>query len=123
MGYNPHPQLLKSNTKLIPYGGSPIIPLGKVKIVCINDQKYELLEFQVLPASHFSNKPALISGADSRKLGLVDIYAAEIHEIYADRSQMMIPSLNSLSREEIFTAIPNLWNGTWGTRPTCRLYH
>ena len=54
-------KMMKSTTKLIPYGGEPITPLGKVQLVCNRRNQYHLLEFQVTP---LGNKPALLCGND-----------------------------------------------------------
>lgn len=64
---------------LFPYGDSdPIRPIGQVDLLCEREHKYELLKFQVLPGEMLKNKPALLSGADSEKLGLIQIKADEV---------------------------------------------
>ena len=103
-----NPPLQKSHTCLIPYGGPPIKPKGQIRLVCSRNEKFHLLNFQVLPEDTFQSKPALISGADSNILGLVDIHADEINAIHEEP----IPQLSGLSKEEIIEATPDTWKGT-----------
>lgn len=75
----PYPKLRHSPHLLYPYGNSkPLKPLGQVDLVCDYHNRYETLQFQVLPDSVMGSKPALLSGRDSEHLGLVTICADEI---------------------------------------------
>lgn len=59
---------------LYPYGDSkPIKPLGQVELMCERLNKYDMLVFQVLPESMLRHKPALLSGYDSERLGLITV--------------------------------------------------
>lgn len=109
-GLRTPPALMKSNTRLIPYGGPPIQPLGRVQLLCHRQAKYQILEFQVVPSTQFQNKPALISGIDSRRLGLIDIHADEVHAI--NTTSANLPCLTKMSKEDIIAATPHLWEGT-----------
>ena len=67
---------------LHPYGNSkPLKPEGQVELVCESQNKYETLTFQVLPDSCIGSKPALLSGRDSERLGLINVLADEIHSL------------------------------------------
>ncbi|CAB4002182.1 Hypothetical predicted protein [Paramuricea clavata] len=62
-----------------PYGNSkPLHPIGQVELLCERERKFETLTFQVLPPSVMQNKPGLLSGTDSERLGLITIKADEI---------------------------------------------
>jgi hypothetical protein len=57
---------------LFPYGNSkPAKPLGQAELLCERENKFETLEFQILPDAVMGLKPALLSGKDSEILGLV----------------------------------------------------
>ena len=73
------PKLLPSQSNLMPYGGPIIKPRGLVQLVCSRNNKFEILDFQVVPSDQVQNKPPLICGNDSKLLGLVKINADEIH--------------------------------------------
>lgn len=63
----------KSPYLLQPYGNtSPLRPLGQVELLYQRDNQYDTLTFQILP-DDMANKPALLSGADSERLGLIRI--------------------------------------------------
>ena len=77
-----NPKLVKSQLSLHPYGnGKPIKPLGEVQLICERDSQFHLLLFQVISDDIMQGKPALISGTDSVKLGLVTVDADEIFQI------------------------------------------
>ena len=72
----------KSSFLLFPYGDSkPIKPLGQVDLVCERQNKYYLLTFQIRPADIMENKPALLSGKDCERMGLIKVYADEVHSL------------------------------------------
>lgn len=72
---------------LHPYGDSPPIhPLGQVDLVCERDNRFELLRFQVLPDEIMHNKPSLLSGVDSEKLGLITL-DSNVFAITQDKAQ------------------------------------
>ena len=67
-------QMSKSPYLLHPYGNTrPLRPLGQVELVCHRTNHYDTLTFQILPDDIMANKPALLSGGDSERLGLVKI--------------------------------------------------
>ena len=72
----------KSPYLLFPYGDSkPIKPLGQVDLVCERQNKYYLVTFQILPADVMENKPALLSGKDCERMGLIKVHADEVHSL------------------------------------------
>ena len=74
-----HAKISKSRFLLFLYGNStPIKPIGQVSLVCERKKKYHTLTFQILPSHVMENKPPLLSGNDSEKLGLVNIHAYEV---------------------------------------------
>ena len=57
----PNTKVTHSPYLLFPYGNArPIKPLGQVELLCDRHDKYNLLVFQVLPASQLKDKPALL---------------------------------------------------------------
>ena len=75
-------KLQRSPYCLYPYGNSkPLEPEGQVELVCERKNQYETLTFQVLPDSCIGSKPALPSGSDSEKLGLIRVHADDIHSL------------------------------------------
>ena len=67
-------QMSKSPYILHPYGNTrPLRPLGQVELLCHRNNHYDTLTFQILPDDIMANKPALLSGGDSERLGLVRI--------------------------------------------------
>ena len=108
--FTPKPNLLRSTAKLSPYSGPAIIPLGRVQLVCSRNNKYTLLEFQVIPSTKLRDKPALISGSDSSKLGLVEIHADIIHAL-STSSQSLSSDTVELSEANIKQMYPTLWDG------------
>lgn len=60
---------------------NPLEPVSQVDLVCKRQNKYETLTFQVLPDSSIGCKPALMSGSDSERLGLIKVHADEIHSL------------------------------------------
>ena len=78
----PDAEIKRSPYLLHPYGNSkPLKPEGQVELVCESQNKYETLTFQVLPGSCIGSKPALLSGRDSERLGLINVLADEIHSL------------------------------------------
>ena len=97
----PDVELTKSYAILSPYGnGKPIKPIGAVQLICERKKKYHTLEFQVLHQIHMQNKPALLSGEDSEKLGLVTIHADEVHAVECDPKPVDIVSDDSNGGDE-----------------------
>ena len=81
----PDAELKRSPYRLYPYGNSkPLEPEGQVDLVCERKHKYETLTFQVLPDSSIGCKPALLSGSDSERLGLIKVLADEIHSLSSE---------------------------------------
>ena len=80
--YLPDAKLQRSPYRLYPYGNSkPLEPEGQVELVCERKNQYETLTFQVLPDSCIGSKPALLSGSDSERLGLIRVNADDIHSL------------------------------------------
>lgn len=97
------PKITRSSAVLSPYSGPPIKPIGKTQLVCNRNNKYELLEFQVIPSAQLLDKPALISGTDSKRLGLVEIHADVVHATTAEQPK--------LSENDVLDSFPDLWDG------------
>ena len=78
----PDAQINRSPYLLYPYGNSkPLQPIGQVELVCEKAEKYETLVFQILPDTLMGPKPAILSGIDSERLGLIKVQADEIHSL------------------------------------------
>jgi hypothetical protein len=78
----PPPVVSPSPFVLHPYGDGPqIMPSGQVDLLCERGNTFELLTFQVLPGKVMGSKPALLSGSDSEKLGLITIHSANVHAV------------------------------------------
>ncbi|KAK2551056.1 hypothetical protein P5673_028114 [Acropora cervicornis] len=81
----PDADLKRSPYRLYPYRNSkPLEPEGQDDLVCERQDRYVTLTFQILPDSPIGSKPALLSGSDSERLGLVTIHADEIHSLYSE---------------------------------------
>jgi hypothetical protein len=81
----PEVELKKSPYLLHPYGDSePIRPLGQIDMICERAKRYDTLRFQVLPEKVMRGKPALLSGSDCEKLGLIKIEADEVFSITSE---------------------------------------
>ena len=90
---------VKSNSPflLFPYGNStPIKPIGQVSLVFERKKKYHTLTFQILPSHVMENKPPLLSGNDSEKLGLVNIHADEVYALLCKTTSVKSTSDNTL---------------------------
>ena len=75
----PDAEIKRSPYRLHPYGNSkPLHPIGQVKLLCETHNKFDNLTFQVLPDSCMGIKPALLSGSDSEKLGLISVQTDQI---------------------------------------------
>ncbi|PFX27950.1 hypothetical protein AWC38_SpisGene7317 [Stylophora pistillata] len=66
--------LQPSHAKIFPYSGKPIYPLGKVSLACEGVSHFESLEFQIMDSKDIPGKPALISGRNSERLGLIKFH-------------------------------------------------
>ena len=78
----PDAQINRFPYLLYPYGNSkPLQPIGQVELACEKAEKYETLVFQILPDTLMGPKPALLSGIDSQRLGLIKVQAGEIHSL------------------------------------------
>lgn len=64
-------QLRPSNSRILPYSGKPIRPLGRQLLACEGAHCFETLSFEVIDAKDIPDKPALLSGKDSERLGLI----------------------------------------------------
>ena len=98
-----HLRLRKSLYVLHPYGNSnPIRPVGEADLVCERNNQFYTLTFQVLPDDVMKGKPALLSGTDSVRLGLVKVSADEIYQLknipkahFHEHSHHTVPSMNA----------------------------
>ena len=78
----PDAEIQRSPDRLHPYGNSkPLHPIGQVELLCEKHNKFDTLTFQVLPDSCIGIKPALLSGSDSDRLGLISVQTDEIHSL------------------------------------------
>ena len=105
----PPPKLLRSPYLLYPYGSSkPLRPLGQVELVYEQQDKYITLVFQVLSTADMAGKPALLSGVDSEKLGLItfNIKDGEVFSI----SSSVITSTATTSATELPDDLPGYRN-------------
>ena len=66
--------LQPSHAKILPYSRKAIYPFGKVSLACEGVSHFENLEFQVMDSNDIHGKPALISGKDSERLGLIKFH-------------------------------------------------
>ena len=81
----PDADLKRSPYRLYPYGNSkPLEPEGQVDLVCERQDGYVTLTFQILPDSSIGSKPALLSGSDSERLGLITVHPDEIHSLSSE---------------------------------------
>ena len=71
-------RMLPSRAKIVPYSGKPIRPLGKILLACEGNTHFETLEFQVIDCKDIPNKPALLSGKDSERLGLIKFHKSKV---------------------------------------------
>ena len=76
----PEAKMDKANVVLKPYGkeSKPIKALGKVQLICERKKNYYVTNFVVMRAEHMGSKPALLSGEDCEKMGIVKIDADEV---------------------------------------------
>ena len=70
--------LQPSFAKIFPYSGKAIRPIGKVSLACEGPSHFETLEFQVIDSHDIPGKPALISGKDSARLGLITFHKTRV---------------------------------------------
>ena len=63
--------LQPSNARIKPYAGDHIRPLGKQMLACEGNDCFHSLEFEVIDSADIPGKPALLSGKDSKRLGLI----------------------------------------------------
>ena len=66
--------LKPSRAKIFPYSGKAIHPVGRVSLACEGVTHFETLEFEVIDTKDIPGKPALISGKDSERLGLITFH-------------------------------------------------
>ena len=79
-------KLQPSNARIKPYSGQSFQPLGKQVLACEGATSYEMLDFEVIDSDLIPNKPALLSGKDSKRLGLITfnqdkVFASSTSEI------------------------------------------
>ncbi len=67
-------KLQRSNARIMPYSGGVIRPKGKLTLTCEGTNSFEILDFEVISADDIPGKPALLSGKDSQRLGLIQFH-------------------------------------------------
>ena len=83
--FQPDADLKRSPYRVYHYGNSkPLEPEGQVDLVCERQDGYVTLTFQIPPDSSIGFKPALLSGSDSERLGLITVHADEIHSLSSE---------------------------------------
>ena len=70
--------LQPSFAKIFPYSGKAIRLIGKVSLACEGPSHFETLEFQVIDSHDIPGKPALISGKDSARLGVITFHKTRV---------------------------------------------
>ena len=116
---DPQTKISHSPYVLYPYGDSkPIKPLGQVKLVCERKNKFEMLNFQVLKEEMMQNKPALLSGSDSERLGVVNIFADEVYTLQTISKAEVKPG--NLTKEDITIKYKDLFQGLGQLGPPVR---
>ena len=89
-------KLTKSPYVLHPYGDAqPLKPLRQIDLLCERNRTFETLTFQVLSRDIMMNKPALLSGSDCEKLGLIKITADEIFSLTSAVNRKESPHLQT----------------------------
>jgi hypothetical protein len=63
--------LKPSRARIHPYSGGAIRPVGKQSLVCEGTNNFQILDFEVIASTDIPDKPALLSGKDSERLGLI----------------------------------------------------
>ncbi len=66
--------LKPSHANIFPYSGKAIHPVGRVSLACEGVTHFETLVFEVIDTKDIPGKPALISGKDSERLGLITFH-------------------------------------------------
>ena len=70
----PDADLKQSPYRLYPYRNlKPLEAEGQVELVCELQDRYVTLTFQILPDSSIESKPALLSGSDSERTGVITL--------------------------------------------------
>ena len=59
------------NARIMPYSGRAIRNKGRQMFLCEGDNKYETLDFETISSKDIPGKPALLSGKDCQRLGLI----------------------------------------------------
>jgi hypothetical protein len=71
-----------------------------MELLCERERKFETLTFEVLPPSVMQNKPGLLSGTDSERLGLITIKTDEIFTL----STVVNCKMDNLASFKLFPA-------------------
>ena len=50
-----------------PYASDPIIPIGKQTLVCEGQNRFVVLDFEIIRSDDVHGKPALLNGKDSER--------------------------------------------------------
>ena len=94
--------LKPSHVRIFPYSGEAIHPLGKVSLPCEGVSRFETLEFQVIDSACIPGKPALISGRDSKRLGLLKFHKSRVFS--STTSDVKLPHVHLTSSNQ--TTLP-----------------
>ena len=94
--------LKPSHVRIFPYSGEAIHPLDKVSLPCEGVSRFETLEFQVIDSACIPGKPALISGRDSKRLGLLKFHKSRVFS--STTSDVKLPHVHLTSSNQ--TTLP-----------------
>jgi len=90
--------LKPSHVRIFPYSGEAIHPLGKVSLACEGVSGFETLEFQVIDSACLPGKPALISGRDGKRLGLLKFHKNRLFS--STTSDVKVPHIHLTSANQ-----------------------
>ncbi len=76
-----------SCARILPYSGDAIRPIGRQTLPCEGSGHFELLDFEIISSDDIPNKPALLSGRDSERLGLVSFNGNRVFRSHGHRAK------------------------------------
>ena len=81
-----------SRAHIAPYtAGAPIRPVGQQSFACEGTDSFQTLNFQILDSRDIPGKPALLSGKDALKLGLVSFHG----KVFASSTSSIAPPVRA----------------------------
>jgi transposase InsO family protein len=99
------PKMQRTKVLLHPYSGPPIKPIGSVELVCERKKSFITLKFYVLSDKDIGDKPPLLSGSDSIKIGLIHINADSVCALEttteAYQNNNLSNGIQNLTKEDI----------------------